>query len=72
MTNFFEVCSCSLCQHFYKLLPQDTSIIRPHVFNSLIRQIDLYIEFVDSLLIAFLQNKARFGKKPHSEKLHKF
>jgi hypothetical protein len=70
--NFFKVCSCSLCQHFYKLLPQDISIMRPRVFNWLTRKIDLYIEFVDSLMIAFLQNKVRFGKKTHSEKLNKF
>jgi hypothetical protein len=46
--------------------------MRPRVFKSLTRKIYLYIEFVDSLMIAFLQNKAHFGKKSHSEKLHKF
>jgi len=46
--------------------------MRPRFFNSLKRKIDLYFEFVESLLIAFLQNEERFCKKLHSEKLHKF
>jgi len=72
--NFFKVCSCNLFQHFYKLLPQDISIMRSRVFNSLTRKIYLYeyIEFVDSLMIAFLQNKGGFVKATRSEKLNKF
>jgi len=71
-SDFSKVCSRSLCQYFYKLLPQDISIMRPRVFNSLTRKIDLHIEFVDSLMIAFFQNKACFDKEKHSEKFNKF
>jgi hypothetical protein len=70
MTVNFSVSSCSVCQYFYKILPQDISIMRPRILNSLTRKIDLYIEVANSLKIAFLQG--RFGKKPHSEELHKF
>jgi len=61
--NFFKVCSCILCQHFSKLLPRDISIMRPHFFNSLTRKIDLYVEFVDSLMRVFLNNEECFVRK---------
>jgi hypothetical protein len=46
--------------------------MRARVSKSLTRKIDLYIEFVRLVNYSVLKNKALFGKKPHSEKLHKF
>ena len=37
--------------------------MRPHFFNSLTRKIDLYVEFVDSLMRVFLNNEECFVRK---------